>query len=999
MCAITAIPTTRLSNQFITARLLAQIQGDQRGLLQVQSQIMSGRRLNLPSDDAPAAMRGMTLQSLLERKATIASGLKTVQTYLSASESAVGTATSLLSDVRATALSVVGSNVSQAERDAAVAQLDSVMNQLLSVGNQQFKGRYVFGGSQTQAAPFTQTDNGVVYSADEADLQIYSDITELTSSNVSGNSVFGAISKSVTGAADLNPTVTANTLLSDLHGGQGVRIGSISVSDGSHTSIVSIDGARTVGDVARLLEANPPANRVVTARVTSTGLEVSLDGGNLSIDEVGSGTTAAGLGIRRPGGTGPGPVVGTDLNPQLKLTTPLSDVLGSRARAYLPNANGRNDLIIEGASSGASLNGVTIKYVNDDWFNTTVGLSAGNEFATFHPTATAASTILKFPGLPGLDNGLQLTATTAGTAFNNVQVSLNVRTTDGLGPQFTYNSTTKGYTVSVEDGTTLTQLRDAINASGGPFTAAITPLGNASYTLTTTDSNVAAGNTYLTGDDANTLAVHIDPGNTTANQVIAAIAAQGTFAARLDPSEEGSDGNGTVIDSAADPASVATTAGGAGTDFDRSGLQIQSGTRTFNIDFSKARTIEDVLNTINGAGADVVASLNSTGTGLDIRSRLSGASFSIGENGGTTAAQLGLRTFTAQTPLTSLNHGQGVRAAITGNDFTITRQDGTTFGVSLAQGGVASARIGSTGNTGLLISTVAPGTAGNQYSVRVVDSGVGGSNSVALVGNTLQYSVDVAAGFTAQNAIDLLAADPTLKTQFKSQLDKSTDVTNNGSGNLGVTTSTAFAGGQGSAVTVGDVLALINNNPANLASGPPVTARLAVTGNGIELYNTAPPSTATLSITRVAGNVSATQLGLIAADKTVSSAPTASGTTLKGGDVNPQQVDGVFTALIHLRAAIVAGDQAAVERSVDELDASTTNMTFARAELGTRMKSVEVVQNRIDEEDITLKSALSDEIDVDFTQAISDMAQRQAAFQAALQVAAQLSKSTLLDYL
>src|SRR5690606_16135705 len=114
--------------------------------------------------------------------------------------------------------------------------------------------------------------------------------------------------------------------------------------------VVSISGAATIGDVARLLETNPPAGRTVTARVTSTGLEISLDsggGGNLTINEVGGGTTASELGIRNVVGAGTGPLVGGNLNPALTRATNLNDILGTRASAVLASPGGNNDLVIE----------------------------------------------------------------------------------------------------------------------------------------------------------------------------------------------------------------------------------------------------------------------------------------------------------------------------------------------------------------------------------------------------------------------------------------------------------------------------------------------------------------------------------------------------------------------------------------------------------------------------------------------------------------------------
>ena len=66
-----------------------------------------------------------------------------------------------------------------------------------------------------------------------------------------------------------------------------------------------------------------------------------------------------------------------------------------------------------------------------------------------------------------------------------------------------------------------------------------------------------------------------------------------------------------------------------------------------------------------------------------VRSRLSGADFSIGENGGTTATQLGIRSLTANTALADLNHGLGV-TSITGADFTIHRKDGTDLPIDIS---------------------------------------------------------------------------------------------------------------------------------------------------------------------------------------------------------------------------------------------------------------------------------------------------------------------------
>lgn len=126
--------------------------------------------------------------------------------------------------------------------------------------------------------------------------------------------------------------------------------------------------------------------------------------------------------------------------------------------------------------------------------------------------------------------------------------------------------------------------------------------------------------------------------------------------------------------------------GGAGIDL-ASGLKIGNGTKSTTVTFTSPplradATVGDMLNAINGSGADVLARVNADGTGIDIVNPTQGAQLSIGENGGTTAADLGVRSFTADTPLSQLNGGTGVQTA-GGDDLKLTRSDGSTFTVDL----------------------------------------------------------------------------------------------------------------------------------------------------------------------------------------------------------------------------------------------------------------------------------------------------------------------------
>lgn len=127
---------------------------------------------------------------------------------------------------------------------------------------------------------------------------------------------------------------------------------------------------------------------------------------------------------------------------------------------------------------------------------------------------------------------------------------------------------------------------------------------------------------------------------------------------------------------------IADLRGGAGIDA-ASGLILTNGVKSVTVDFSSANTVEDILNAINSAGVGAVARINSAGTGIEVLNSVQGLSLSIAENGGTTAADLGLRSFSSSTALSQLNGGQGVRT-VAGDDLQILRRDGSSFGVDLS---------------------------------------------------------------------------------------------------------------------------------------------------------------------------------------------------------------------------------------------------------------------------------------------------------------------------
>jgi flagellar hook-associated protein 3 len=259
-----------------------------------------------------------------------------------------------------------------------------------------------------------------------------------------------------------------------------------------------------------------------------------------------------------------------------------------------------------------------------------------------------------FGGSASAPSNVDLTpALTAGTRISDLRGA----TGNGvqLGSIQIGNGTTSA-TVDLSNASTVGDVVNAINAAGvGGITAAITGEG-----------------ITLTAGAAENISVADVGGNKTADQLgIAGTAGVGNPLA-----------GASTEPNVTEFTPLSALRNGAG--IDPAGIKITNGTNNATISFAGLTTVGDLLNAINGSGISVTAAINSNGNGISISNPVQGSAMTIAENGGTSAADLGVQTFNAQTPLSDLNNGQGVSLATSGNDLNFTTANGATFGVSLA---------------------------------------------------------------------------------------------------------------------------------------------------------------------------------------------------------------------------------------------------------------------------------------------------------------------------
>ncbi len=173
-----------------------------------------------------------------------------------------------------------------------------------------------------------------------------------------------------------------------------------------------------------------------------------------------------------------------------------------------------------------------------------------------------------------------------------------------------------------------------------------------------------------------------------------------------------------------------------------------NGGNSATISLTGLSTVDDLINAINTSGTNVQASINAGGTGINLLNPLSGSSLTVGENGGHTADELGIRSFNAQTSLADLNAGAGI-TPISGTlagpsgQILVTKTDGTQFAVQVSglktPSQLAAAINSASGNTTV---TAALNATGNGITLTDT-SGGSGNLAVAAGANYVSNGTDL----------------------------------------------------------------------------------------------------------------------------------------------------------------------------------------------------------------------------------------------------------------
>lgn len=321
--SINALQTARLGELARTSGASRQIGRTQAMLHDAQQKLLTGRRLNAPSDNPGDAAATQQLRRTLEAREGYEANLQRADRVLGVADGTLNDVVELLREARQIGMSALGDAAGEGERRGAAETLRTIRRQLLTLANTTRGGVAIFGGGTGVEEPYVMAGSGVKYVGGERGRELLVGANGATLDTlVDADTVFGGISRRV-GTTDISPAATAATRLDDFDGarGRGVERGAIRLTNAGVSAVVDLSDADTLGDVITRINASGIG---VTASL-GPGNALQLAGSSVTVGDV-TGQAAADLGLLTA--TPTASVTGADLRPRITPHTPLANLNG-----------------------------------------------------------------------------------------------------------------------------------------------------------------------------------------------------------------------------------------------------------------------------------------------------------------------------------------------------------------------------------------------------------------------------------------------------------------------------------------------------------------------------------------------------------------------------------------------------------------------------------------------------------------------------------------------
>jgi flagellar hook-associated protein 3 FlgL len=234
----------RITNQMMVDSALRNLAQNETKMDSLQSQLTSGKRITRPSDDPDGARLALAYRAQQDAREQYTRTIDNSMSWVQAAQAPLDGATNLLHRARELAVQASNDTLNAGDRAAIATELDTLIGQLVQLGNTSVRGQRIFAGTQTGTDPLVLNSGPpttVSYTGDSGQMMREIDFGVTVPINVSGSFFTGVAG-------------TLITLRDDVQAGNTTAIqGGLTALDGSLQQVLDVQ--TQVGALTNRLQA------------------------------------------------------------------------------------------------------------------------------------------------------------------------------------------------------------------------------------------------------------------------------------------------------------------------------------------------------------------------------------------------------------------------------------------------------------------------------------------------------------------------------------------------------------------------------------------------------------------------------------------------------------------------------------------------------------------------------------------------------------------------
>jgi flagellar hook-associated protein 3 FlgL len=149
--------TMRVTQGLMVQRVLRNLNRNTQRIFELQTQLATGLKVNTPSDNPLAARRAINTRNEIDKDEQYVTNISSAGPQLLETVSSIQTVVDVMQRVRELTLQGASGTNGQDSLDALAAEVDQLLENVLTEANHETNERFVFGGTRTSQTPFVVT--------------------------------------------------------------------------------------------------------------------------------------------------------------------------------------------------------------------------------------------------------------------------------------------------------------------------------------------------------------------------------------------------------------------------------------------------------------------------------------------------------------------------------------------------------------------------------------------------------------------------------------------------------------------------------------------------------------------------------------------------------------------------------------------------------------------------------------------------------------------------